>query len=218
MDSSPTLTLLQRDLLREFFAREQRLFLTGGAALAGFDFHHRKTDDLDLFAAPPVDLDEAERTLGDVAVVLNASLHAVSRHTDFRRWRVERDAESCLVDFVLDRAPMVDAQKRQIGTARIDTLREMTANKVRALISRSELRDLVDLRVLLGAGHSLELALTDAATKEASADAATLGYTQSQLSIRPDAVLPSNVDAVALEAFRAELVARLRTLARNDAT
>lgn len=30
------LTPLQRDLLEAFFAREQRLFLTGGAALAGF--------------------------------------------------------------------------------------------------------------------------------------------------------------------------------------
>lgn len=217
-DSSTTLTALQRDLLREFFAREQRLFLTGGAALAGFDFHHRKTDDLDLFAAPPVDLDDAERTLRDVTVVLNASLHPVSRHADFRRWRVERGAESCVVDFVLDRAPMVDPQKRQLGTARVDTLREMTANKVCALISRSELRDLVDLRVLLGAGHSLEQALADAATKEASADAATLGYTLSQLSIRPGAVLPANVDPVDLEAFRAQLVTRLRSLARHEAS
>ena len=54
--SSPDrLTPLQRDLLDAFFAREQRLFLTGGAALAGYDFPHRTTDDLDLFALPPSD-------------------------------------------------------------------------------------------------------------------------------------------------------------------
>lgn len=58
MDSSQPdpLTDLQRDLLREFFAREQRLFLTGGAALAGFYLHHRKTEDLDLFTRPGLDL------------------------------------------------------------------------------------------------------------------------------------------------------------------
>ncbi|MCC6897497.1 MAG: hypothetical protein IT377_00905 [Polyangiaceae bacterium] len=40
-DSS--LTPFQRDLVVEFFARERRFFLTGGAALAGFYFGHRAT-------------------------------------------------------------------------------------------------------------------------------------------------------------------------------
>ena len=59
--SSPgRLTALQRDLLDAFFAREQRLFLTGGAALAGYDFHHRTTDELDLFVLPPSDALKSE--------------------------------------------------------------------------------------------------------------------------------------------------------------
>jgi hypothetical protein len=60
MDSSPrsSLTPLQRDLLDAFFARERRFFLTGGAALAGFYFGHRTTDDLDFFTLPGTDLEE----------------------------------------------------------------------------------------------------------------------------------------------------------------
>ena len=50
MDSSPPrrpsrLRPLQHDLLEGFFAREQRFFLTGGAALAGFYLGHRETED-----------------------------------------------------------------------------------------------------------------------------------------------------------------------------
>ena len=64
MDSFPSkLTALQRDLLREFFARERSFFLTGGAALAGFYFGHRETEDLDFFSAPGADLDAADRAL-----------------------------------------------------------------------------------------------------------------------------------------------------------
>jgi hypothetical protein len=46
MGSSPSrLTPLQRDLLDAFFAREQRFALTGGAALAGFYFGHRRSSE-----------------------------------------------------------------------------------------------------------------------------------------------------------------------------
>ncbi len=36
-------------LLQAFFSKENRFFLTGGAALAGFHLGHRETHDLDLF-------------------------------------------------------------------------------------------------------------------------------------------------------------------------
>ncbi len=45
------LTPLQQDFLVRFFAVPvgQRFWLTGGTALAAFYFHHRVSDDLDLF-------------------------------------------------------------------------------------------------------------------------------------------------------------------------
>ena len=50
------LTALQSALLDAFFRHEQRMFLTGGAALAGFHLGHRTTEDLDLFGPPTLDL------------------------------------------------------------------------------------------------------------------------------------------------------------------
>ena len=70
MDSSADrLDPLQRDLIAAFFARTQRFFLTGGAALTGFYLHHRTTKDLDLFATPDVALREGvERSLARLAM------------------------------------------------------------------------------------------------------------------------------------------------------
>lgn len=207
------LTALQRALITGFLPRAPGFFLTGGAALVGFDFGHRTTDDLDFFTGAPGALDEAERTLEDVAAGLGATTESLSRHVDFRRRLVRRGEDTCVVDLVVDRAPMVDGTKRRLGGVAVDTLREMTANKVAALVGRAELRDLVDLQRLLGAGQSLEQALSDAGRKDAGVDAATLGWTLSQLGIGAAAKLPADADPVALDAFRQELVGRLRRLA-----
>lgn len=73
--SSDKLTPLQRALLDAFFRQEQRFFLTGGAALAGFHLQHRTTLDLDLFT-DDVDLpagvtaDELRQFVGDLVVRL----------------------------------------------------------------------------------------------------------------------------------------------------
>lgn len=185
------LTPLQRDLLEAFFARTQALFLTGGGTLVGYDFGHRTTDDLDLFGFPDVDLEEAERTLADAANALNADLESVSRHTDFRRWLVRRGPERCVVDLVRDRAPAIDRTKRVSGTVRLDTRREITANKLAALVGRSELRDLVDLQRLLEAGEALERGVIDVGTKDAGVDAATIAWALDGLTIGPTAHRPA---------------------------
>lgn len=210
---TPRLTPLQSELLHAFFARTQALFLTGGGVLVGFEFGHRTTDDLDLFGFPEVDLDEAERVLADAAAAVGATSESLSRHSDFRRWLAVRGTERCVVDLVRDRAPAIEKQKRQVGMVVLDTRREIAANKVAAIVGRSEPRDLVDLKFLLDAGEPLERALTDAMSKDAGVDAATVAWALESLRIGPTAHLPGNADPIALEAFRKELVARLRTLA-----
>lgn len=91
MGSSPSrLTPLQRDLLDAFSAREQRFALTGGAALAGFYFGHRTTNDLDFFAASGVEIEEGARTLGEAASACRATAEAVKRSPTFASQRGSR--------------------------------------------------------------------------------------------------------------------------------
>lgn len=210
---TPRLTPLQRELLDAFFARTQTLFLTGGGVLVGFDFGHRTTDDLDLFGFPEVDLDEAERVLADAALAVGATTQSMSRHSDFRRWLAVRGEERCVVDLVRDRAPAVEREKRRAGALILDTRREIAANKVAALVGRSEPRDLVDLKLLLEAGEPLEQALTDAMSKDAGVDAATVAWALESLRIGPTAHLPGGADPVAIDSFRKALVVRLRAMA-----
>src|SRR5207247_1678157 len=52
-----------REVLEAFFRKEQRFFLSGGAALVGFHLGHRETDDLELFVTEDV-LEEGLAGLG----------------------------------------------------------------------------------------------------------------------------------------------------------
>ena len=215
MDSSrpDRLTALQRDLLTAFFARERRWFLTGGAALAGFYFGHRGTEGLDFFSPPGPLLEEAAGALRGAAESLGGTVEAAITSPDFRRCIVHRGDETCIVALVIDRAPMVDRDKLERGVVRIDTLREISANKLCTVLGRAELKDLVDLKLLLPEGTDLSRALADAESKDAGADPATLAWLLREISIGPRAVLPGGVDPVELDAFRRDLVRRLDEIA-----
>ena len=143
MDFSPRskLTALQRDLLVAFFERQEGFFLTGGAALSGFYLGHRTTDDLDLFAPPGASLDDAARALSAAAISLGGTTEAVKTFPEFRRLLARRGEESCVVDLVVDRAPMLDVDKPARGRIRIDTMREIAANKPPSRLVRRFLRN-----------------------------------------------------------------------------
>jgi predicted nucleotidyltransferase component of viral defense system len=211
--SASRLSRLQSDILLAFFAREQGFVLTGGGALAGFHLGHRESKDLDLFARPPADLDLAERALDDAARACGAVSKAEVRYAEFRRFLVKRGEESTLVDLVIDRAPEVDPVKATFGSVRVDSLREIAANKICTLLSRSEIRDLVDLYMLIESGIDLERALQDAERKDAGVNPATLAWLLGELRIAPDAPLPGGLDTAAVRRFQEDLIRRLRALA-----
>lgn len=209
MASSEQLSPLQADLLREFFAREQRFVLTGGAALAGFHLRHRTSDDLDLFAKPPMDLVDGARTLQAAAAALGGSAESLRTYPEFQRWLVRRGAETTIVDLVIDRVPDVD-QPVTSGSVRVHSLREIAANKLCALVGRGEIRDLVDVRAILQRGSDLDVMLADAERKDGGVSAATLAWLLDGVRIGPDATMPGGLTASEIETFRVELVRELR--------
>lgn len=211
LGSRSKLTRLQWELLEAFFALDQRFFLTGGAALAGFYLGHRATEDLDLFSGPGLDLAEASDVLQQAGRQCGAKLESLRVSPTFRRLLASRGTERCIVDLVIDQAPMLEAEKAAFGAIRVDTLREIAANKICTLLSRSELKDLIDLREILAAGADLSQALADAERKEGGVDPATLAWLLSEITLSADARLPPGQDPVALDAFRRDLVQRLRS-------
>ena len=209
---STGLDRLQRDLLEAFFAREQRFFLTGGAALVGFYLHHRQTLDLDLFTTED-HLEDGEAALFDAAQELGATVERLRTSTNFRRFLVSRGDESVVADIVRDLAPQIDTEKPVRDGIRIDSPREIMANKLCTLLSRGELRDLVDVMALEQAGYGVEEHLALAARKDAGLTPAQLGCVLSQLEIGEDASPPGGVSADELRGYLDELVRRLSEVA-----
>lgn len=151
-----TLDPLQQELLHAFFDKEERFFLTGGGALAGFHLGHRKTRDLDLFTVEEA-LGEGISTLRRIVGDLDATLETLRTAPDFHRFLVRRGSESVVVDLVLEQAPQL-ADKVRFGKIRVDPPEEILANKLCTLLSRAELRDLVDVRALERAGYPIRKA------------------------------------------------------------
>lgn len=174
-----SLTPLQRRILRVLAPLAPPWTLTGGGALAGVHLGHRETRDLDLFwrerrelEGSPRDAEAALRADGLESVVLRTT-------PAFVELRVSDGGSACVVDLVAEPfAPIEPPEHALIEGASIgvDSAHEILVNKLNALLSRSELRDLVDLKALLEAGGDLERALRDAPRKDAGFSPLTLAW------------------------------------------
>lgn len=206
------LTQFQDELLAAFFEREQRFYLTGGAALAGYHLGHRETHDLDLFTLTPA-MEDGLRALRDAARSLQASLEEVQTAPEFRRLLVSRGSEAAVVDLVVEHAEQIHPDKPAHGLVRVDPADEIFANKLCALLGRSEVRDLVDVRALEGLGLSLDQALAAARKKDGGLTPGQLAWVLSQITIAEDAVLPGGVTPVELRDYLSHLIDELARLA-----
>jgi len=203
---------LQRDFLQEFFKHENRFFLSGGAALVGFYFGHRETHDLDFFTLEN-EIENGFRIVNEVAKELNASVESIQTSPDFRRLLVRRSTEAIVVDLVREYVFQISPEKKLINGIRVDSPEEILANKLCALLSRSEIRDLVDVRELEKAGCNLEDALSTARRKDTGLTAAQLAWVLSQIKFGDDLIPPGGVSVVELRKYLDDLIARLKRLA-----
>ncbi len=215
MASSPasTLSALQRDVLRAFFERERGFYLTGGGALAGYHLGHRTTDDLDLFTPDPDAFERGRFVLESVAGAVGAGLEVRQDTPLFKRFVLTRPDAGLVVDLVCDRGPQVVGDKPEHDGVRVDPPEEILANKLTAIVSRAEERDLVDLLHLERAGLRIEEALDAALAKDGGCTPANLAWVLSEITI-PDATpLPGGVSVDELRTFVGELIRRLRRAA-----
>ncbi len=205
------LSSLQRDVLLEFFQKEQRFFLTGGAALAGFHLGHRETDDLDLFTTAYV-LNEGRQVLEAVAVSLGAELHGISDSPTHKRFAIRRGSENVKIDLVHD-THQLRAKVILDDIIRVDSIEEIAANKLTAILSRSEIRDLVDLKALEAAGVSIEDVMPLAMAKDGGLSPGQLLAVIAELTIGDDAIIPGGETPASLRRYVETLIDRLARLA-----
>ena len=106
-----------------------------------------------------------------------------------------------IVDFVRERAAQVFPDKPVIAGIRVDPAEEIMANKLCTLLGRAEVRDLVDLRALEGAGLGLSDALNAGARKDRGLTPAQLAWVLSEIRIGDDAQIPGGVAVSDLQEY-----------------
>jgi len=208
--SNSGLSELQRQFLQAFSGRSSAFFLTGGAVLAGWVLAHRRTDDLDLFTIDGQAMAGADRLPRATAADIGASVESVQSSPDFKRYLLRAGAESVIVALVRERVAQLHPKVVRDGVL-TDSVEEIVANKICAVVGRSEIRDLVDLYFLDRSGFHVENFLGEAARKDAGVTAATLAWILSNISL-PDS-LAVGVDPTELRNFVRDLEARMRRLA-----
>ena len=209
---SNKLSALQQEILRAFFGREDRFFLTGGAVLSGFYLGHRETHDLDLFTLSDA-LDDGVALVAEIAREIGATFESIQTAPDFRRLLLRRGSEAVVVDLVRDRVEQLVSEKPLVNGIRVDPPEEILANKLCALLSRSEVRDLVDVRALEIAGYRVEDVIAAAAVKDQGLTPAQLGWVLRQIELGEDLLPPGGVSVEELRSFLTALIARLARLA-----
>ncbi len=162
------LTPLQLSVLQHFFATEtgQKFYLTGGTALAAFYLHHRVSVDLDLFTLDDLALRETDVLIPSVATAVGCRLGAVRRTEHFREMFLEPESgEPLKIDLVRDFGPQY-GERRRFGQIIVDSVENIGANKLTAILSRTEPKDFVDLYFILHAGYDFDDLLAKAQTKD----------------------------------------------------
>ena len=166
--ASDWLTPLQASVLEGFFATAagQQFYLTGGTALAAFHLHHRVSVDLDLFTLDDLALREADILLPQLAASMNCHLGAMRRTEHYREVFLEPETGDPLkIDIVRDFGPQYGEHIR-LGQVIVDSIENIGANKLTAILGRTEPKDFVDLYFILRAGYSFDDLLAKAQTKD----------------------------------------------------
>lgn len=207
------LTPFELAFLDRLFTSVHGFYLSGGGALA-VHLGHRRSLDLDLFTRDDGSFRAVLASLPVIAGAVGARVEILTDAPAFRRVLLtSRDGETVRVDLVLDTAERVGPPPADRDGLPLDPPEEILANKLCAILGRSEPRDLVDLFYLDRAGHRLLDALPAARRKDAGLTPAQLAWAISQVPLDrlPDGLLaPVSLDE--LRAFRAQLLGALERL------
>ncbi len=159
------LTTTQKKVI-ELVGREPRLasiYLTGGTALAAYYLLHRFSDDLDFFYSEQLDILFLHEFIKDIQSTIGANKVIFDHIYDRNQFLFITDNGELKVEFVKYSFTQIEPPIMRDGM-RIDSIRDIAANKLMALIDRFEPKDFIDLFFLLQ-DRKLEEVRSDAEKK-----------------------------------------------------
>ena len=143
----------------------QGLWLTGGTCLAEYYFGHRVSIDIDLFTTDQDLLQAARRVIqGQQVFDALGQVETVRVSPSFCQFLLRcHDGEVVKIDLAKD-IPVCLDEKVRCGNVWLDSLLDLTSNKMGCLVHREDVKDYADLYYLLphlglGAKEALDLGL-----------------------------------------------------------
>ena len=158
------LTDPQEQLLASFArsALSAAFVLSGGTALSAFHLRHRLSDDLDFFSFGEVDGFAVRGFLRSLTFVRQyAEQHIFDRNIFLLDLAL---GETLKVEFTRYPFPSLDPPI-EVDALRVDSLRDIAANKVAAFCDRRDAKDAIDVYALLTRDGSLKSMILDAQRK-----------------------------------------------------
>lgn len=138
------LDLLAKSPVRDTF------YWTGGTLLAVYYLHHRFSKDLDFFSEKPFNIHEVTKFIEELKE--KGDFKTVSYQKIFDRYEfILKNKEQLRIEFVWynhEKKTLKMRRRRYLGVF-IDSLEDIAANKVMALMDRNEAKDLFDIYFLI---------------------------------------------------------------------
>jgi hypothetical protein len=159
----------QDEILKIINQIDTGFYLTGGTAASRGYLNHRYSDDLDFFVNddPKFTL-WAERVIQSLSIVGNWSLEILSRYDRFVRLNLSQSELALKIEMINDVPSRVGNVINHPTLGKLDTAENILANKLTALITREEPKDLADVwGFCCQMNLSLEKAITGAQGKAA---------------------------------------------------
>lgn len=152
MGNSSILTANQKKFL-ELFAKESsisdKLYLTGGTALAEFYIPYRLSEDLDFFSEIEIDTQEIISFIKSIKKDLSYSGFDIS--TSFNRNLIFLEFmkdETLKTEFTYFPFPQIEKQKKKNGIS-VDSPLDIAVNKLFTIYQKPRTRDFMDLYMLI---------------------------------------------------------------------
>jgi len=211
--SGGSLDALQKRVLSILAGFEPPFILGGGGALAVY-LGHRTTRDLDLFWEDSAQLAGRPHAIRQRLSDAGLTIAVVQESPGFVRFRVSDHEAAINLDLVADPTDRLERPSQLLvagAQVAAESLRDLLVNKLCALLSRSELRDLVDIEALVEHGVSLEDAIASAPRKDGGFSPLTLAWVLQNLDVRSVAAATNIADEEAerLDRYRVQLIDRL---------
>lgn len=144
------LTPFQKEVINEFASDKnlrEHFYLGGGTALSAFYLRHRYSDDLDFFNFGVFDRNVIMYFINKVCKNLKVEAHITKKDTVIL-FELSRGKERLKVDF-LDFPYLQIGRIKLKNNIRIDSLRDIGANKIMTINLQPTVKDYVDLYFII---------------------------------------------------------------------